>query len=71
MHQLAVGMPGPTELIVILLIVTVTYLLPAALVGFLAWNYRRSPVAWFILSILVTPLLAIIALVALGRIESE
>jgi hypothetical protein len=71
MHHFAFGMPGPTELIVILLIVTVTYLLPAGLVGFLAWNYGRSPVAWFFLSILVTPLLAIIALVALGRIESE
>ncbi len=69
MHYIAFGMPGPTELTIIAVIFLITYAVPSALVGFVAWNYGRSPIAWFLLSILATPLISFIALALVGRVD--
>ena len=71
MHYMAIGMPGPTELIILLVMFLIAYVLPSAVVAFVAWNYGRSPMAWFLLSIFATPLISLIALVLVGRVDPE
>lgn len=71
MHMIAFGFPGPAELTVILLVFLVAFVAPSLLVGFVAWNYGRSPVAWFLISLFATPLLAFIALALVGQVDPE
>ena len=68
MHYIAFGLPGPIELFVVVFLIGVVLSL---LVGFAAWNFGRSPIAWFLLSILATPLIAFIALFLVGRVDPE
>ncbi len=67
---LAIGLPGPTELIILLVMFLIVYVLPSAVVAFVAWNFGRSPIAWFLLSIVATPLIGFIVLVVVGRRDS-
>ena len=70
MHYIAFGLPGPIELSIIAVIFLITVVL-SLLVGFAAWNFGRSPIAWFLLSFLATPLIAFIALFLVGRVDPE
>ncbi len=69
MHYIAFGLPGPIELTIIAVIFLITVVL-SLLVGFAAWNFGRSPIAWFLLSIVATPLIGFIVLVVVGRRDS-
>ncbi len=70
MHYIAFGMPGSIELTIIAVIFLITVVL-SLLVGFAAWNFGRSPIAWFLLSIVATPLIGFIVLFLVGRVDPE
>ena len=71
MQYIALGMPGPTEMIIIGAIFLIAFVIPSAVVAFVAWNYGRSPIAWFLLSIFATPLISLIALALVGRLDAH
>ena len=66
MYYFAFGLPGRTESIIIL-IGLVLWVGLSALVGLLAWHNDRSPIAWVLLSILVSPLIVFLVLTIAGR----
>ena len=63
-------MPWTIELILIIAGFVILYLAPSVLVGFVATSYGRSPAAWFLVSILATPLISFIALALVGRVDN-